>query len=46
MFGSLIAKKQKIITQIFVDYKRFKIFMTSLFCDKKETDLTGSYTDY
>ena len=20
--------------------------MTSLFCDKKETDLTGSYTDY
>ena len=47
MFGSLIAKEtKKIITQIFVDYKRFQIFMTSLFCDKKETDLTGSYTDY
>ena len=46
MFGSLIAKETKNYNTNLVDYKRFKIFMTSLFCDKKETDLTGSYTDY
>ena len=46
MFGSPIAKETKIIAQIFVDYKRLNLFMSSLLCDKKETDLTGSYTDY